>query len=908
MKKNLKKDNQGADKTSVENTKKQALKSTTNYLNEWQTIVDAKDMHQALYDHFLYLCDTPGFEPLLKAVMNEALGVEIKNKALVVTFRGMEILTAQKPASKENAKYPKSFSAVLARHEHLSLRKAQRGIGVHGMFNEDDGWYEGLEDEGSELLDFGSLNKIISPMYDYSDLWLYHPAEKNPQGEPVLYYLSHEGGDIYNEQYCNIGSLFLKRFVSSLDLKIDIPEIKSTTDETVDYKAWWQSLDEGWKDIFRNSDDTIESADDAHKVKKITSIYIDDKSEITSLEPLLYLPKLEDLSCEAQGITDIKPLQKLNKLFHLELSGKQLKDFSPIKDLSKIETLELHATGIEDISFLSSLSKLERLDLGNTSVSDISALKGLNKLRNLDLLNTKVSDISALADLKKLSSLNISHTQVSNLKPLDKCTHIHHLDCRGLKISFLNILEFIQAKTKNVDELMGLVDVNSDYNCTYENELLIKAVEAIDFNVSKVLDALLIRINNTLISAIKGKDAKILAPRLIKAYMRVLKNEKLPQSLHENLASNTLVTVVNGDLDEVSVKEFLTCFIPETIKHPVLAFNLACYYAQIKDKTNLLKYTALAIENGHERAKFKTDKDFADYMKDADFIALISKSIFSDNPEANPMDWYKKIPEDAKQNIFWNDPQTAEDVLKIITAKDFQIYSQGDKSLDYLTGLKHLKQLRLVECKASNLDVLATLTGLEVFECEKDQYLGGTQFTDISPLSKLKNLINIKLSGHLIVDISPISGLTQLKYLNLWNNPIASLEPLKNMVNLQALTISPVGTVDTMVLKNLTHLVQLNINMNKKCKVISLEGLSEMKNMDYLWIQNLVPAHGDTISLEPLSKMKKLRNLFLDKTPFERLTPLYGLKSLEWLSVDNKMLTDEIREDFMKNMPQCRLD
>jgi len=896
------------DETPAIKTEKAVLKVATDYKKEWHDIIDAKDIHKALYDHFLYLCDTPGFEPILKAVMDEAVSAQVKNKELVVVFRGNEVLSGGKPATKENKKFPLSYNAVLAMHSHLSLRHAQRGIGEHGLFNEDDGWFEGLEDEESELLEHGPLSKIISPMYDYSDLWLYHPVEKNPQGEPVIYYLSHEGGDIYDEQYCNIGSLFLKRFARSLSLKIELPEIKINTEDAVDYKAWWLGLDEGWKEILKNSDENIESAEDAHKVKKITSIYIDEKSAVTSLEPLQYMPKLEELNCNSQGITDISPLQHIKKLSRLELTGKQIKDFSPLKDLTRMETLELAYTSIEDISFLTLFSKLERLDLGNTRLKDISPLKGLSKLRNLDIPNTDVKDISALATLKKLSMLNISHTKVTNLKPLDKCPQIHHLVCKGLKISFKVILEFIQPKTKGVDEFMGLVDVYSDYNDTYDNEILIKSVEAIDFPVGNVLDALLIRVNNTLISIIKGKEAKTQASRLIKAYMRVLKNEKLPQSLHENLASNTLVTVVNGDLDEASVQEFLTHFIPDTIKHPVLAFNLACYYARIKDKPKLLKYAALAIENGHERERFKADKDFAAYLKDKDFVALISKSIFSDNPEANPMDWYNKIPEEVKQSVFWKEPETAKDVLEIITAKDFQIYSQGDKSLDYLTGLKHLKELRLVECKASTLDVLSTLTSLEVFECEKDQYLGGTQFTDISSLGKLSKLINIKLSGHLIKDISSISGLIQLKYLNLWNNPIVSVEALKNMVNLKALTISPSGTIDTMELKNLVNLVQFDLNMNKKCKVISLDGLAEMRNMDYLWIQNLIPAHGNTISLEPLSKMKKLRNLFLDKTPFESLKPLYGLKSLEWLSIDQKMLTDEVREDFMKNMPQCKLD
>ena len=44
---------------------------------------------------------------------------------------------------------------------------------------------DALKDEDFELIEYG-LENIVSPMSHYSDLWLYHPGVKNPQGEPVF--------------------------------------------------------------------------------------------------------------------------------------------------------------------------------------------------------------------------------------------------------------------------------------------------------------------------------------------------------------------------------------------------------------------------------------------------------------------------------------------------------------------------------------------------------------------------------------------------------------------------------------------------------------------------------------------------------------------------------------------------
>ena len=122
-------------------------------------------------------------------------------------------------------------------------------------------------------------------------------------------------------------------------------------------------------------------------------------------------------------------------------------------------------------------------------------------------------------------------------------------------------------------------------------------------------------------------------------------------------------------------------------------------------------------------------------------------------------------------------------------------------------------------------------------------------------------------------------------------------------MKLQELFIACTGVVDTSDLARLTALRDLSL----KGKVLSLEGLRGMKELHYLWIQDLTPADGQPFSLEPLSGLEKLDTLFLASTPFVSLEPLYSLPSLTRLFVDRKMISPELEAVLKTNMPRCEL-
>ena len=70
-------------------------------------------------------------------------------------------------------------------------------------------------------------------------------------------------------------------------------------------------------------------------------------------------------------------------------------------------------------------------------------------------------------------------------------------------------------------------------------------------------------------------------------------------------------------------------FLTSPPENDILLFNLACFYANYGEKTNLLKATDLAIAQGKKPWQFMIDPDFEAYRCDEDFIRVLNNRTVS---------------------------------------------------------------------------------------------------------------------------------------------------------------------------------------------------------------------------------------------------------------------------------------
>ena len=204
-------------------------------------------------------------------------------------------------------------------------------------------------------------------------------------------------------------------------LKTAVPNV-TVIYRTVELRNWWNTLDENWRNVFRDIVDmnTNPTAEQLQAVANIEEINIDTKIMISSLEPLTKLMFVKKLSIKDNHITDLSPLSEMRLLSELCIDGNAINDITP----------------------LATVKSLEVLSIENTRVVDINAVEGLENLRVLDIANTIIKNIKPLANCAKLEELNIANTNVRTLAPVANHSSLRYVKAISSKV-----------KTKEIDAL-----------------------------------------------------------------------------------------------------------------------------------------------------------------------------------------------------------------------------------------------------------------------------------------------------------------------------------------------------------------------------------------------------------------------------------------------------------------------
>ncbi|EMN80473.1 WGR domain-containing protein [Leptospira interrogans] len=375
---------------------KTSVQTPNDFHKEWEKIVNSKDLQNDLTKHFSYLADSSGFEPVIRKIFEHTNVVKINGNTLIVEFKNGNTLTAESPGNPSSyKKFPKSFLKLIEKHNTLKTNRLELGKCYFDfdIFDEGDRVYEIFD---------GKESNVLCPLkfMDNSD-WIYHPTEKNKEGEPAIFPIIHELEDEINPVYYNIGSLFLKQLCDEFEIKIEIPVDERPVDPSADLKTnWWSNLSDAWKQAFRNQ--------------------FENKDKEPTFETIL---TLERLNLNDSTISDLKPLEAL-------LAEKKF----------KLEIIRLANTSVSDIAVLAmAKKKLFSVDISGTPVKDVSALKEINFLianRCTEL------DFSTVAKLKKLRQLSLQDTKLNDLEFLHDFTELEQLNINGTPLTDEQILKF----------------------------------------------------------------------------------------------------------------------------------------------------------------------------------------------------------------------------------------------------------------------------------------------------------------------------------------------------------------------------------------------------------------------------------------------------------------------------------
>lgn len=115
--------------------------------------------------------------------------------------------------------------------------------------------------------------------------------------------------------------------------------------------------------------------------------------------------------------------------------------------------------------------------------------------------------------------------------------------------------------------------------------------------------------------------------QIFESYMDSILPNREACEANEMFASNAIV--LTGALGDDTIFERVEehilgkDFKIDELSHDLLLYNLACHYSLKENKEKLLIATARALEFGKLPEQFLEDKDFSNYLNDADFLSLL---------------------------------------------------------------------------------------------------------------------------------------------------------------------------------------------------------------------------------------------------------------------------------------------
>jgi Leucine-rich repeat (LRR) protein len=294
--------------------------------------------------------------------------------------------------------------------------------------------------------------------------------------------------------------------------------------DSKDLKGWWDSLPMAWQKVFREAAKTGSSPtnEDLAKITNLDSINIADNNDLTDIEPLERLQKIQVLLAGGSGIHNLSPLQEHKGIKTLDISNTEVQDISLLQQFGNLSVLHANHSKIQTLEPLFGLRNLKKIYADETGIQDLQVQEFLNRnseclvvfktdtlltwwnelaenwkdvfkahvainpktrkedlhrlveLEALQFKDAPVDDLSVLGVFVRLKDLHFSGTALSDISPLSNIKSIKKLYATNSPIrdlsalNALDNLEDLDIYNTPVEELAPLSNLQNlkTLNCS----------------------------------------------------------------------------------------------------------------------------------------------------------------------------------------------------------------------------------------------------------------------------------------------------------------------------------------------------------------------------------------------------------------------------------------------------------
>ncbi|MFC1561474.1 leucine-rich repeat domain-containing protein [candidate division KSB1 bacterium] len=183
---------------------------------------------------------------------------------------------------------------------------------------------------------------------------------------------------------------------------------------------------------------------------------------------------------------------------------------------------------------------------------------------------------------------------------------------------------------------------------------------------------------------------------------------------------------------------------------------------------------------------------------------------------------------------------------------------------------------------------VVSFAGLEY--CVNLEYFNGVfqNVQDLSPLTKLIKMRELKLASNEIINISPLAGMTKLEYLQLMNNPVTDISALAGMTELREVYFESAQLTDISPLSGLENLERVHA---MHCNIQGIPPLDSSINLTYLFLD-----FNNITDISSLRNLISLKALLLAENQIEDILPLVentGIGNGDFVNLYNNPLNEQ---------------
>ncbi len=595
------------------------------------------------------------------------------------------------------------------------------------------------------------------------------------------------------------------------------------------------------------------------RIVLIDTLNISGMKEITSIEPLINLPKIKKLDLSNTVVYDLMPARNLTQLDYLNISNTPVENLDPLRYLTRLKTLEAGDSRLRNLNTTSNFVEITRLNISNTRVESLGALAGLTRLSDLDISLTPVNDLAPLRELNALARLDFSGTVISDIAPLENLQELYFLRFENTPVSNLqplaglrnlNLLFIDQTPVSILSPLNNQPRLSKIY-CDKTRVTRSEAVRFMDANPHVLViyeSAGLVDWWNDM-----PEDWKALFSDRVNDFSKPTKEElhDITRTRELNVANNTalqtLEPVVNMPMLTNLCIRGTSIVNLEPVKYLADLRELNFSNTSIDDLsplTNLTKLSKLSFDNTrvtsilpimhhNELQLVFCDNTPVDRAEIFDFIIKQPDCLIVYQTEELEKWWYG-LPDiwrllAHEMNTDAN-PLTREQLHELVIVKKLNLTASAEMSnrsleiisLEYLDKMFFLEALTFSNTRVTSLEPLRGLNSLRVLSCPNNP------IESLEPLSEVRNL----------------------EILDIQNTPIRRLEFLSPLDNLQKLNCAGTQIRNLKGVEFLTGLEQLDCFNTRIRNLKQVEALPQLK---------LIRCYNTNISQRKINKFRELR-------------------------------------------------